>query len=190
MKNNNVLGTLIILLSIVVLGYTAFIIYDKVIMKDVKQIEVVEKELPDVVGEYTTMLMDLKNDDNPEESRSASVKLVLYNNGIFTYEYSMNAPVGILGSYVVKEKSIVLTVWFNTGSSTQLDAANGEKILAINKDGSIMDSNINSTYLKENGITVIELVKNNSANISSYDISNRLATAFNEEKKEVSKPNL
>ena len=54
-KNNNILGVLVVLLSIVVLGLTGFIVYDKVLNKDAKEVnnnaelENVKNDLDEIV---------------------------------------------------------------------------------------------------------------------------------------------
>ena len=184
--NKKVLMVLVIILSIFVLGLSGYLIYDKVLIKDNEMNRDDVLDYPSTVfAEYIASL-DLIDNDNSQDS--VSVKLSLYNNGVFEYVYSYGVPTGVLGNYVIDGDKVVLTAWFNTGSDVQLLVTKGTKYLTINQNGNIVDT-VSDGYKLKNGEKTIELVKGKELT-DSFDVSNKLgASFFNEEYHTFEKPN-
>ena len=126
-----------------------------------------------VAGTYTAKFENLKGDG---DETSASITLTLHENGVFTYVFSQYTPSGVLGNYTIDDDKIILTNWFNSYSSTDLQITKGTKTLTINSDGSITDSNIKNKSLVNNDIISANLIKGYTK--SQLYLSNRLGAAF------------
>ena len=135
--------------------------------------EALKNNFSSVAGTYSAKFENLKGSGN---ETSASITLTLHENGIFTYVFNHYTPSGVLGNYTIEDNKIILTNWFNSYSSTDLQITKGTKTLTINSDGSITDSNIKNKALVDNEITSAKLIKGDSK--SQFDLSNRLGAAF------------
>lgn len=182
-----------IILTLVLGGY---IVYDKVINNDEQKVVeneqdkvseqeglvVQSKTIKDVVGKYVGTVSNVDNVDG-----DVSFTLNLYENGVFTYVYSMYIPRGLMGNYVVDGNNIILTNWFNSGSDVSLRITKGLNTLIINEDGSITDNDI--SLGAQEVITSVILVK--VGVVDEFSLTDRLGVAFfNEVNHTIEEPNL
>lgn len=140
----------IIILAILVLGLGGYLVYDKVIDKDVKgevkeesgkQNEIIEQKeytYESVKGLYKNTTETTINVDG-EINLVARYDLYLYDNGTFNYRYGTMTRMGYMGNYIIKDNTIVLNYLFSTGNDMGISVTNGSKTLIINDDGSITD---------------------------------------------------
>ena len=144
--NNNVVTVILVML---VLGLGGFLVYDKVIDKDVekgsKEEVKVEQTKKEEVKEYT--YKDLAGNYYFEtDAKIASMPgamarfwLVLDEKGTFNYQYSNgNAPSGLLGNYYIEDDKIILNYYFETNSGVGIFYKEGSKIIYI-EEGKIID---------------------------------------------------
>ena len=83
--------------------------------------------------------------DNFESNDDRNYELYLYEDGTFSYSNFVSFESGVTGNYIIVDASIILNYLFTTGNDPAMGATEGQKLLKINEDGIITDSNpINS----------------------------------------------
>lgn len=172
-RKNTGLKVLVVILTILVIALGGFIIYDKVLKEETIEPDILDdidnKEIiynySDIKGLYTAH--ETVNIDGLEEAQNASYTLYLWENGTFKYAYSVYAPMGVIGNYTIVDDEIRLNYLFQTSSDASLTPIEGDKVLKISSDSSILDSDY---YFKENtnNVEEVKLVKANAEEESNY----------------------
>ncbi|MGM9882465.1 MAG: hypothetical protein ACI31S_06485 [Bacilli bacterium] len=172
-RKNTGLKVLVVILTILVIALGGFIIYDKVLKEETIEPDILDdidnKEIiynySDIKGLYTAH--ETVNIDGLEEAQNASYTLYLWENGTFKYEYGVFAPMGVIGNYTIVDDEIRLNYLFQTSSDVSLTPIEGDKVLKISSDSSILDSDY---YFKENtnNVEEVKLVKANAEEESNY----------------------
>lgn len=75
-----------------------------------------------------------------DETFTASYQLYLYEDGTFIYTRAMNTISGNLGNYIIVDDEIHLNYLFSSGSDIALSVMSGNKVLKINSDNSLTDT--------------------------------------------------
>lgn len=174
-KSNNGLIVLIILLTIIVLGLTSYIIYEKVLVNnsknEVKEEAKKEETEKDVESKYTykdvTGVYEFTSEPYGEANESDYFSLTLYENGIFRYDQSRIAGYGYYGNYTIDGDKINLNYIFSHGSDASVQTIrNGNNnaniinnSLIISSNNVLIDTKIITNFEKE--YEKVELKKTN-----------------------------
>lgn len=167
MKKNIFLGVLIV----IIFGLCGYIFYDKSNPNNNKENQVENENnvtnnnvvytYSDIKGLYETMLsLDIDG-----EKLDVYYSLYLWENGTFKYQYSAQAPFGVMGNYVIDGDKIILNYLFKTNSGASIEVTAGTKTLSINSDNSLIDYDY---QFKSNDIDSIKLEKANSVDENTY----------------------
>ena len=122
----------------------------------------------DIAGLYTYD-ESIKFED---ETFTASYQLYLYEDGTFIYTRAMNAISGNLGNYIIVDDEIHLNYLFSSGSDVALSVMSGNKVLKINGDNSLTETDADSKEIK-----FVKVSKDKENEYLKYnDFSNMLKT--------------
>lgn len=98
--------------------------------------------------------------------------LYLYENGTFSYRFGGNVQSGYIGNYVIKDNTIVLNYLFRTTTSAQIFRTSGTKVLTINSNNVLNDSDPMGVFDYDIGVS-------NPGNVDlSKDLSSELTDEF------------
>lgn len=110
----------------------------------------------DVKGMYKATKEFKQNDGS---KWTACYELVLYSDGTYAYDYSVDNAYGVMGNYMINGKEIILNKLFSHGSDIGVTKNKGQIKLTINDDGSLTDKN---NLLENNKLKNIKLKKKSS----------------------------
>ena len=155
---------------IIVLIFGCFIVFEN---QDDKNCECKTNDkvynYKDIEGLYT---FKEKNPNIIDEDFYYFYTLYLNENGTFKYVHSLNAQSSELGNYIIVGDEIHLNYLFKGGNDIGLTATNGEKVLKIRDNKTIVDDD--AYFAKDGGTKNISLTKNednNSINLNEYDLN-------------------
>lgn len=132
----------IVILLVVVLGLCGYLVYDKVLVKEVEDTDVEEKvyTYEEVAGNYY-----YEKDAEVEEMPGLIDRfyLVLDKDGTFTYAYRRQVHGGVIGNYMINGNVITLNYIATTNNGAGLgEILNKTHTLIINEDKSITDEKV------------------------------------------------
>lgn len=114
---------------------------------------------------------EIKKDEFGNE-RSLWFNLYLYENGTFSYSFGGNVRSGYIGNYVIKDNTIMLNYLFRTTTAAQIFRTSGTKVLTINSNNTLTDSNPMADFDYDVGVE-----KPDSVNLEK-DLSSKLEDEF------------
>ena len=145
-KKSNVIYIIIILILLLAVGGLVYLIKTsdslkcdcKDCDKQVKEDETKTYTYENISGKYEGYQ---KVEDIESPFDKVGEEFILYKNGTYVYNLYWDAAAGDVGNYIIEGNKIIMNVMYRTTSSTDTHIEyNKKRILTINDDDSLLDS--------------------------------------------------